>query len=260
MKSYRQLVESLPARTVVFTFGGFNPPTVSHQLPIQFVKQLAKNSRADHAIFTSSSQDNKKNPLNIDRKIHYLKLLYPETNFIASTDSIIDIAKILDRRYKNILLVAGSDKIVEYKAALDTANNTDTHFDSIKVISTGERDADDSTSLTPTKLKSIAAKGNLPAFRKFLPSSLREIDARRMMNDIQEGLGQEVIKEQIKFNTDNLREQYFRGEIYNIGDLVETVTGQRYEIIRRGTNHLLCKTEAGNIENKWIHEVYQVQK
>lgn len=253
-------MESLPSRTVVFTIARFNPPTINHQLPVQFVKQLAKNSRADHAIFTPSSQDNKKNPLNIDRKLHYLKLLFPETNFIASTDSIIDIAKILDRRYKNILLVAGSDKIAEYKAALDEVNNTDTHFDSIKVLSTGERDADDSTSLTPTKLKTIASKGDLSAFRKFLPVSLREIDARRMLNDIQEGMGLEVIKEQIKFNVDTLREQYFRGEIYNIGDLVETVTGQRYEIIKRGTNHLLCKTEAGNIENKWIHEVYQVQK
>ena len=96
-------------------------------------------------------------------------------------------------------------------------------------------------------------------FKRGLPNSVRDIDARRLMNDVREGLGLEAIKEQIKLSVDELREKYFRKEIYNVGDIVESIDGTRLEIIKRGTNHLLCKDDSGNIQNRWIHEVIQTK-
>lgn len=111
--------------------------------------------------------------------------------------------------------------------------------------------------MSASKMRALAAKGDFVDFRKGLPSNLRDIDARRLMNDVREGMGLEIIKEQIKLNIDSLRESYFRGEIYNVGEIVESVTGQQFEIVKRGTNYLLVKDEDGKVQSKWIHEVFQ---
>ena len=49
-------------KTVVFTFGRFNPPTTGH---IKLVEKLVKTAReysANYRIYLSRSQDAKKNP------------------------------------------------------------------------------------------------------------------------------------------------------------------------------------------------------
>jgi hypothetical protein len=74
------------------------------------------------------------------------------------------------------------------------------------------------------------------------------------MNDVRHGMGLEMIKEQLNLVKDNLREQYFRGEIFNIGDIVESA-GVRYEIVKRGSNHLLLKEQSGKLVSKWIQDV-----
>lgn len=262
MRSYKSLMESLPSKTVVFAFGRFNPPTVGHGLLVQFVKKLAKQNRADHVIYASRSQDAKKNPLTVDRKIHYLNMMFPSTNFVGANDHVrtfIEAAKELNKRYKNLIMVAGSDRVPEYTKILEKYNGTEFNFDSVKVVSAGERDpdADDASGMSASKMRALASKGDLVQFKKGLPNTVREIDARRLMNDVREGMGLEVIKEQIKLSIDDLREKYFRKEIYNVGDIVESFNGEKLEIVKRGTNHLLVKNANGIIENKWIHEVIQ---
>lgn len=265
MKTYRSLMESLPSKTVVFAFGRFNPPTTGHQLLVQFVKKLAKQNRADHVIYASRSQDAKKNPLTVDRKIHYLNLMFPGTNFIGASENVrtfIEAAKELNKKYKNLIMVAGSDRVPEYKRILEKYNGSEFHFDSVQVISAGERDpdADDASGMSASKMRALATKGDFAGFRKGLPSSMREIDARRLMNDVRDGMGLEAIKEQIVINRDALREQYFKGEIFNVGDIVESVNGEKYTIVKRGTNHLLVKDDGNVIHSKWIHEVFEGNK
>lgn len=264
MKTFKQLVEGLPAKTVVFAFGRFQPPTSGHELLVRFVKKLAQQSRADHVIYASRTQDSKKNPLTVERKIHYLKLMFPGVNFKganAQERTFMEAAKVLNQHYKHLIMVAGSDRVAEYTKLLEKYNGSEFNFDSIKVVSAGERDpdADDSSGMSATKMRAAATKGDFATFKRGLPGSVRDIDARRLMNDVREGLGLEVIREQIKLSIDDLREKYFRKEIYNVGDIVESVDGQQLEIIKRGTNHLLCKDEQGNIQNRWIHEVVQTK-
>jgi nicotinic acid mononucleotide adenylyltransferase len=253
-------MEALPNKTVVFAFGRFNPPTVGHQLLVQFVKKLAQQSKADHVIYASRSQDAKKNPLSIERKLHYLNLMFPQTVFVGANDQVrtfIEATKELNKKYKNIIMVAGSDRVPEYEKLLNKYNGSEFHFDSIKVVSAGERDpdSDDVSGMSASKMRALASKGDFTQFKKGLPSSLRDIDARRLMNDVREGLGMDPIKEQIKLPHNSLREQYFNGQIYNVGDIVESLTGQQFEIVKRGTNHLVVKDADDNITTKWIHEV-----
>lgn len=264
MKDYRQLIKELPSKTVVMAFGRFNPPTIGHELLVKAVKKLAQQKNADHVIYASRSQDAKKNPLSVDKKVKYLNLMFRNTHFAAANEHVrtfIEAAKELNKKYKNIVMVAGSDRVPEFKRLLNQYNGKDFNFDTIEVISAGERDpdADDATGMSASKMRSIAVKGNYAEFKKGLPSTVREIDGRRLMNDIREGMGLESIKEQIVLVKNELREKYFRGEIFNEGDIVES-NGEKYTIVKRGSNHLLLKEQSGALVSKWIQDVQPTEE
>jgi hypothetical protein len=264
MKEYKQLIKELSSKTVVFAFGRFNPPTTGHELLVKAVKKLAQQKNADHAIYASRSQDAKKNPLSVDKKVKYLKLMFPRTTFVAANEearTFIEAAKQLNKKYKNIVMVGGSDRVQEFKRLLNTYNGKDFHFDTIDVVSAGERDpdADDASGMSASKMRALAVKGDYAEFKKGLPSTVRDIDGKRLMNDIREGMGQTPIKEQILLVKDGLREQYFRGEIFNVGDIVES-SGQQYTIAKRGSNHLLLKESTGKLVSKWIQDVQLIKE
>jgi hypothetical protein len=244
MKDYRQLIRELPSKTVVLACGKFNPPTIGHELQIKAVKKLAEQKNASHVIYASDLSDAKKNPLVVEKKLQYLNLMFPNTNFVGHSDSISEVVSKLKETYRNIIVVTSADKVASMKKSLKEAT----------VVSAGDVDPDSDD--TACKL---ATKGLYEEFKKNLPSSVREIDSRRLMNDIRVGFNLEPIKEEIKLVKDELREQYFRGEIFNVGDLVES-DGQQYEIVKRGSNHLLLKEESGKLVTKWIHNVNYIDE
>ena len=259
MKNYKQLIKELPSKTVVFAFGRFNPPTTGHELLIKAVKKLAQQKRADHVIYASRSQDAKKNPLSVERKVHYLNMMFPSTHFVGANDNVrtfIEAAKELNKKYKNIIMVAGSDRTAEFNRLLNNYNGKEFNFDTIEVISAGERDpdADNATGMSATKMRTLASKGDYAQFKRGLPSSMRDIDGKRLMNDIRQGMGLDAVREQVILVKDDLREQYFRGEIFNVGDIVESADDV-YTIVKRGTNHLLVQGTDGQMVSKWIKDV-----
>lgn len=268
MKTYKQLLESLPPKTVVFAFGRFNPPTTGHHLLVEFVKKTAKQKKADHIIFASRSHDKKKNPLSVDRKLHYLKLMFPGTNFAgasAEMRTFLEVAATLNRKYSSIIMVGGSDRVQEYQRLLTTYNGTHSkalfNFSSIQVMSAGERDpdSDDVSGMSASKMRAFAAKGDFTHFRQGVPATMRDIDVRRLMNDVRDGMGLEVIKEQINVPYNSTRDSYIRGNLYSVGDTV-LVDGNRMIVEKCGTNYLLVKDSAGAIQSKWLHEVTKEPK
>ena len=263
MKNYRQLVKELPSKKVVFAFGRFQPPTTGHELLVNAVKKLA-GTTADHVIYASKTEDKKSNPLPVARKVYFLKRMFPKTNFVAASAEVrtpIEAAKELNKKYKNIVLVAGSDRVASFQKLLNDYNGKEYHFDTIEVVSAGERDPDSDTAsgMSGTKMREAAVAGDFNKFKKGLPHTLTELDGRRLMNDIRKGLGHLIIKEQFVVQKDDLREKYFNGEIFNVGDIVESSEVQ-YEIIKRGSNHLLLKQEDGSLVSKWIQDVTIVEE
>lgn len=261
MKNYRQLLKELPANKVVFTFGRFQPATVGAELLFKVVKKVASVQKADYVVYVSSIQDKKKNPLSVDRKIHYLNLMFKDTNFVPTTaKNPIEIAKLLNKKYKNLVMVVGNDQEEYITKLLNTNNGKEYHYDTINIISTGERDtdSDDASGITSSKMRTYASKGDYVSFKKGLLNTLRDIDGKLLMNEIRTGMGLDTVKEQIKFDVDTIREQFFRKEIFNIGDLVES-SGIQYEILDRGSNYLTVVDSEGNTSKKWIQECIQVQ-
>jgi hypothetical protein len=234
MKKYSQLIKGLPSKTVIMTVGSFNPPTSVNEMALKLVHKLVESHSADHIIYVTEDKDS----LPVDRKLHFLELMFGSMNFKALNESNMasELAS-LKKRYKDVIVVASEDKAKLYE--------------SMNVVTTGN-DVDHS------KIKTMVTKGDFASFKKQLPSMVRELDARRIMNEMRQVQGLELIKEDIKFSVDALREKYFKGEIYHVGDIVESA-GQEYEIMDRGSNYLVVVNSTGDLSRKWIKDVTMVE-
>ena len=61
-----------------------------------------------------------------------------------------------------------------------------------------------------------------------------------------------------RYDQGGLRNQYVQGLIYRMGDVVESLhTGLIGEIVRRGTNHLICVTKENVMFKSWIRDVME---
>jgi len=240
MKDYRQLIKELPSTTLVCAFGDFDPPTSAHELMVKTVNRLSEQKNTDHVIYAST----KDSLIQEEKKEQYLKLMFPKTNFKSVNESKINnLLEDLGKKYKKIVIVTGSEQVDKLKKLVK--ENT-----SIQIIPITEKNPDANFA----KMKQLATKGLYEEFKKKLPSNIRELDGRRLMNDVRMGLGLEPVKEQLLLVKDKLREQYFRGEIFKEGDIVES-NGDLFTIIKRGSNHLLLKEQSGNLVSKWIQDV-----
>ena len=236
MKDYKQLIKELPSNTIVCAVGEFNPPTVGHELLVKTVKKLAEQKSSAHVIYTSPS---KNSLIQEDKKEHYLNLMFPKTKFKSLNQSKLqEVITELHKKYKKIILVVGTDQITEMRK-----------LQNVELIPVDKDPEADNT-----KMKQFASKGIYEQFKKKLPSTIRDIDGKRLMNEMRTGLGLEPIKEQIVLVKDKLREKYFRGEIFNEGDIVES-NGEKFTIVKRGSNHLLLKESTGKLISKWIQDV-----
>jgi len=240
MKDYRQLIKELPSTTLVCAFGDFDPPTSAHELMVKTVNRLSEQKNTDHVIYAST----KDSLIQEEKKEQYLKLMFPKTNFKSVNESKINnLLEDLGKKYKKIVIVTGSEQVDKLKKLVK--ENT-----SIQIIPITEKNPDANFA----KMKQLATKGLYEEFKKKLPSNIRELDGRRLMNDVRMGLGLEPVKEQLLLVKDKLREQYFRGEIFKEGDIVES-NGDLFTIVKRGSNHLLLKEQSGNLVSKWIQDV-----
>jgi hypothetical protein len=240
MKDYRQLIKELPSTTLVCAFGDFDPPTTAHELMVKTVNRLAEQKNTDHVIYAST----KDSLIQEEKKEQYLKLMFPKTKFKSVNESKINnLLEELGKKYKKIVIVTGSEQVDKLKKLVK--ENT-----SIQIIPITEKNPDANFA----KMKQLATKGLYEEFKKKLPSNIRELDGRRLMNDVRIGLGLDPVKENLILVKDKLREQYFRGEIFNEGDIVES-NGDLFTIVKRGSNHLLLKEQSGNLVSKWIQDV-----
>lgn len=261
MKKYRQLIKELPSKKVVFAFGRFQPPTTGHELLVKAVQKIASAQGADHVIYASKTEDKKQNPLPVSRKVYYLQRMFAGANFKAANEqerTFIEAAKALNKRYKNIVMVAGSDRIAEYKKILEKYNGTEFKFDTVSVVSAGERDpdSDNASGMSGTKMREAAKAGKFSEFKKGIPHSLTVLDARRLMNEIRKAYDLEPIKESLNIAVDDLREKYFRGEIFNVGDIVVS-ENKECVVVKRGSNHLLLSEKGTDVKfTRWIKDVY----
>jgi hypothetical protein len=175
----------------VFTFGRLNPPTVGHEKLVDKVKQVAKRLNAEPHVFLSHSQNSKKDPLSYNQKFKYAKQAFGNVVIKSNARTVIQIMQELEKmNHKDVVMVVGSDRVQEFRVLLNKYNGKDFNFNSIKVVSAGDRDpdADGVSGMSASKMRAAASEGDAAAFLRGVPSKLSTRSAKTMYNDLRSAM------------------------------------------------------------------------
>ena len=256
--------------TLTLAFGRFNPPTAGHEKLIQAAEKAAAGG--DLKIYPSRTQDNKKNPIDPDMKVSYMRKMFPDYKDNIINDpkmrSIFDVlVAASEEGYKSVNIIVGSDRLGEFESLAMKYNGDIYNFDEIKTISAGPRDdeAEGVGGVSSSKQRKAVMDDDFKAFKRGLPKTVKDADAQALFDAVRTGMN--VKKKDVEESYDlweiapksdprGLRDNYVKRKIFNIGDLVENLnTGLVGRIMRRGTNYLICVTEQDNMFKSWIHDV-----
>ena len=262
--------------TAVFTFGRFNPPTTGHEKLIDaLAREQGKNSGAPMYVYPSHSQNPKKDPLPHNKKVAYMKKMFPKYKKnikVSRARNVFDIAvELHNKGHKAIVMVVGSDRVDEFANLLDKYNGVEGRhgfygFDDIKVVSAGERDpdADGVEGMSASKMRAAAVKNQYKnvvdargrvteyGFESGLPKGFT--DGEKLFADVRKFMN---LKEEFNLTMEELnRDLYIRGEIWNVGDVVKTTDGDEGTIIRKGTNYVVFE----DLRRVWLHNLEEVKQ
>ena len=262
-------VDQAEGDTVTVAFGRFNPPTIGHEKLMKAADKVALGGPLK--IYPSRTQDSKKNPLDPDMKISFMKKMFPdfEENIINDGEmkSIFNVLiAASEEGYKNVNIVEGADRQAEFENLATKYNGELYKFDDIRVVSAGVRDADAEgvEGMSASKMRKAVVDGDFKSFKTGTPKSIKDADIESIFNAVKSGM--KVKKTKVtelwqiapKYDAKGLREQYVSGKLYRLGDIVENLnTGLIGKIIRRGTNHLICVTEENHMFKSWIRDVME---
>ena len=187
-----------PTKPVVFAFGRMNPPTIGHGALVDKVTSLAKERGASHQITLSHSRDPDKNPLTGEQKLQHAKNFWPHANFNVADNENPNFLKQAQKLYKaghdHLIMVAGSDRVEEFKQNLDRYNGEGEgkmfNFKKIEVVSAGDRDPDAEgvQGMSASKMRNHAIHHRFVDFKKGVPSHVPDEHARALYHDVRRGM------------------------------------------------------------------------
>ena len=183
------LLREAREKTIVLSFGRFNPPHRGHKLLTDLLVATAQRMHADHALYVKG-RIGPNDPLDVRDKLHFLTLLTPglHARFDPSLPDPPDIFRVYsDRGYTSLVLVLGGDRQEKLTNDLNAEVHAGRlHFTSIKVLSAGDRAGADMWS--GTAQRAAAAADDYDAFRAGLPPSYPEREALSMFTKVRQGL------------------------------------------------------------------------
>ena len=259
-------------KSLAFSFGRFNPPTTGHE---KLINKVASIRTDDYRIYLSRSQDPKKNPLSPRQKLDIMKRMFPRHARkieINNTNMILDICTLLYKKgYSDITMVVGSDRVREFDTIIKKYNDVKSrhgyyNFDSINVVSAGERDpdADNVSGMSASKMRAAASSNDIGSFRKGLP---RGVDANAIMKQVRQGMNlaaqytgetREVVPFK-DFEHQQIRDLYIRDMIFNVGEQVNYVKEDiEGKVVRKGTNYIVLEDKNNNLHKAWIWDCVPV--
>lgn len=182
-------LDEAKSNTVAFTWGRFSPPTIGHEKLVNKVVSIAKQNNATPMIFTSHTQDSKKNPLSYDKKIAFLKKAFGSIPQKTNAKTIIAVLQELEKKFSNVILIVGEDRIPEFTSLLNKYNGKDFNFDSVKVVSAGARDPDAEgvEGMSASKMRAAAEKDDFVMFKSGLPTRLKS-SADVVYKEVRQGM------------------------------------------------------------------------
>lgn len=175
-----------PSKTAVFAFGRMNPPTAGHKK----IGEVIKAQPGDPFIFITHTQNAKTDPLSFSQKLTFAQKMFPmiKVGDKAVRTWVQAMQKLEQMGYTDIIYVAGSDRVNQFNELLNKYNGRDYNFNSIKVVSAGERDPDAQglEGMSASKMRDLAARGDKRTFINAVPIDPKT--AEEMYNQVRTGL------------------------------------------------------------------------
>ena len=255
---------------ITVVFGRFNPPTIGHEKLLQAAEKAAQGG--DFKIYPSRTQDAKKNPLDPDMKVSYMRKMFPKyEEQIVNDSEMISIFNVLttayEEGYKNVNIIVGADRQAEFENLANKYNKDLYDFKQIRVISAGVRDADAEgvEGMSASKMRKAVMDDDFEAFKKGTPKGINDGETRTLFDAVRAGMGVKKKKEVAemweiapRYDQRKLRENYIKKKVFRMGDIIESLsTGLIGKIIRRGTNYLISVSESNVMFKSWIHDVME---
>jgi hypothetical protein len=217
-KSYEKFIKEVRGTTAVFTFGRFNPPTIGHEKLLNVVGSTASKAKAESFVYTSHTQDAKKNPLSNDQKIVFMKMMFPKhrTSFMrteakTALHALSEIHK--TGKFSKVIMVVGSDRVRDFKTLLNKYNDIEAkhgfyRFEDIDVISAGERDpdAEGAGGMSASKMRTAVKDKNYDIFKMGIPSGVSEKDSQTLYNAVAKGMKVKLAEIREEWGLDELEE------------------------------------------------------
>jgi nicotinic acid mononucleotide adenylyltransferase len=223
-------------KKAVIAWGRMNPPTIGHQKLVDRVVATAKRERGEPRIYLSHTQNPKKDPLSYREKIRMATRAFGRVVKPSGSRTIIELMKELQRDgYKEVVIVAGSDRVSEYKTLLNKYNGKDYTFDNIKVVSAGERDpdAEGAEGMSATKMRQAASGGDEKSFHSGAPTGLSKADKTRLFNLVRKGMLVEEIEtllEKLKKKSDVDEKDFSDAELKKAVDNMQEEDEEQLEL------------------------------
>lgn len=169
---WKALQEAQHSDSLVMTFGRFNPPTIGHKWLFQQMLNIATRERAEAFVFTSHSQDKKKNPLTYVEKCELVSKLLPRGVRLVRTNArnMIEIVKEIAgyNRFRKLIVVVGDDRLESF-SWIDKSKE-DFGFTKVELKSAGARSgASNVQNASATALRNAAKAGDMEAFMNYSP-------------------------------------------------------------------------------------------
>jgi len=177
-------------KTIVYCFGRFNPPTRGHQKLWEYVNKTARKLRADSTIYTSFSQNAKKNPLDFKDKVHAIELGTPKGTKVSKDNlkNTFQIAEDLVKKgYQKIVFVIGADRIGDFDSLKKYVNEWSDGETVIDIVSFSGKSRIGNYS--GTRMRELAKSDNFEEFFADLPAGIKEKDAQKIFEQTKKGLG-----------------------------------------------------------------------
>ena len=156
--------------TLVMTFGRFNPPTIGHQWLFQTMLKTATRERGTALVFTSHSQDAKKNPLPYEEKCGLIQKLLPKGLKLVRTNArtMAEVLAELKNRFKKLILIVGDDRTGGF-SWIDKCKD-DYGLSEVKIVSSGARSgATKIQNASATAMRAAAKADDFEEFKELSP-------------------------------------------------------------------------------------------
>jgi len=260
-------------KTVYFTFGRMNPPTIGHEKLLQVL--ASKAGKNPYRVYLSQSEDQKKNPLSYKDKVKIARKMFPKyaRSIMMNTKikTAIDAAtQLYNDGYVNLVMVAGGDRVPEFDILLKKYNGVKGrhgfyNFNKITVVSAGARDPDAEgvEGMSASKMRDAAKLGDFTKFSQGIPKNVSNADTKALYNAVRKGMGLKEAKETTQHvqleQVSEIRESYVNGELFKEGDTVVIKdTGELAKVKTLGSNYVIVEG-SGNKYRKWLDAVEKVE-